>query len=148
MAGKPAPMKQETWAYLLKFTDNHEGTVLHMYNTRTASSGRQDVTCGVGFLLPSREESVKFQDLFFDKDTQQRATADQMMADWDTAAGIARLGWPHSNLESTADGKGYADQCQLRMYPDKVTAKRNEIIGNKINQALKEVPLLSQFYDF
>ncbi len=34
---KPANMKQSTWEYLLKFTSNHEGVVLHMYNNKRAT---------------------------------------------------------------------------------------------------------------
>src|SRR5262245_54988000 len=147
--GKPAQMKQETWDYLSKFTDHHEAIVLHMYNNRASAQAKQDVTCGVGFFLNSPEDAINsYKDLFFDPDTKQPATDDQIRADWKAASELLRTGWPNSNLESTADGQGYADVCKLRMNRDKVIAKRNDILGSKLETALKDVPELGQFYDY
>lgn len=119
-----------------------------MYNNRASETAKQDVTCGVGFLLASRDASLAFIDLFYDKDTLQPATPEQMKADWDTAAGILRTSWPNSNLESTPTRDGYADRCQLRMYPEKVIARRNEIMAQKLKQALIDCPKIGGFYGF
>jgi hypothetical protein len=147
--GKPAPMKQSTWDYLTKFTDHHEAMVLHMYNNRTSLKARQDVTCGVGFLLTSPDAAIaNYKSLFYDPVTNQPAKDDQIRADWQAAADLLRTGYPRSNLESTPDGKGYADVCKLRMYPDKVIAKRNDLLGSKLETALRQVPELLQFYEY
>lgn len=147
--GKPARMKQATWDYLTKFTDHHEAIVLHMYNNRTSASGRQDVTCGVGFLLASADAAVAdFKALFYDPETKRPATDEQIRADWQAAAELPRTAWPKSNLESTPDGRGYADVCTLRMDRDKVIAKRNDLLGAKLEAALRDVPELGQFYDY
>jgi hypothetical protein len=142
-------MKQAAWDYLTKFTDHHEAIVLHMYNNRANEKARQDVTCGVGFLLVSAEAAIaNYKSLFYDPETKQPPTDDQIRADWQAAADLLRIGWPNSNLESTPDGKGYADVCKLRMDRDKVIAKRNDLLGSKLETTLREVPELFQFYDY
>jgi hypothetical protein len=109
----PPGMRPTAWRYLLQFTKQHEGAVFHMYNNRSANSTVQDVTCGVGFRLDPRSAVTKswVKEMFFDRATQQTPSDDQMLADWDAAANLARTG---DNL------KQYATVCQLRMYPDKV----------------------------
>jgi hypothetical protein len=110
----PSEMSQQAWDYLLKFTQSHEWPVLHMYNNRSAEGQDQDVTCGIGFRLESPDHAAKeeIRRMFRNKKTGQPATETEMRQDWEIASKILRTG---SNLESTGDGKGYADQCQLVM---------------------------------
>jgi hypothetical protein len=139
---KPANMKQSTWEYLLKFTSNHEGVVLHMYNNKRAAGENNDVTCGIGFAnMPNKESSLQYLDMFYDKDTGQPATREQLMKDWETAANLLRT---PGNLESTPDGQGYADKCQLRMWPEKVQGKKEEILNQKLTSSL----LVSDLWNF
>ena len=147
--GKPAQMKQAAWDYLTKFTDHHEAIVLHMYNNRASLKARQDVTCGVGFLLTSADAAIAdYKSLFYDPVANRPATDAQIRADWQAAADLLRTGWPKSNLESTPDGKGYADVCKLRMYRDKVIARRNDLLASKLETALRQVPELGQFSEY
>jgi hypothetical protein len=92
--------------------------------------------------------SITQGSLFYDKDTLQPATAEQMMADWVTASNILRTSYPNSNLKSPPTGEGYADKCQLRMYPEKVKAKRDELMALKLDRALKDVAALRGFYGY
>jgi hypothetical protein len=135
---KPDQMEQKTWDYLLKLTKRHEWPVLHMYNNKASPDAAQDVTCGIGFAnMPTKEASLQYIDMFYDKDTDLPATREQMMADWVTASQILRTFGKSNNLESTPQGDGYADQCQLRMRPEKVYDKMAEILKARLNKSLQ-----------
>lgn len=136
----PSNMRPAAWQYLLQFTKKHEGAVFHMYNNRPASSSRQDVTCGIGFRLDPREVVTQYwvKTMFYNPDTKQTPSDDQMLADWDAAAALPRTG---TNL------KQYADVCHLRMWPDKVYDRMAVILRDqKLPALLKSFP--EDFRDF
>jgi hypothetical protein len=101
-------MRDSAWKYLLKFTAYHEVAVLHMYNNRQNKSQPQDVTCGIGFRLPSKASACAkwVKDMFIGGPGDA-----EMMADWDAAAAILRTG---------ASVEEYAKACKQRMDSDKV----------------------------
>jgi hypothetical protein len=131
----PSNMRPAAWSYLLAFTKKHEGAVFHMYNNRPANSQVQDVTCGVGFLLSPRGVVTQpwVKNMFFDPATNQAPSDDQMFADWDAAAALAR----------TANNLGqYAVVCLMRMHPDRVYNQLAVILRDQ-----KLPALLSTFPD-
>lgn len=138
---KPTSMNQATWDYLLKFTLAHEALIPHMYNNRAAEDQKQDVTCGIGFLLVSPEAAVSgYKDMFFDPATTIAATDDQIKADWKTASEILRKG------VSVAE---YAQKCKLRMHTDKVTDKMAQILKAKLASTLAaHTEISSRFAEF
>jgi hypothetical protein len=136
----PSNMREAAWGYLLQFTKKHEGAVFHMYNNRTANSTAQDVTCGVGFRLDPRGAATQswVKAMFFDPTTNQTPSDDQMLADWDAAANLARTG---TNLPQ------YASVCRMRMYPDRVYDRTALILRDqKLPALLKSFP--DDFKDF
>jgi hypothetical protein len=104
-----------------------------MYNNRKSETAKQDVTCGIGFLLSNRDTATQadYKQMFYDPATNLPASDDQLRADWDAAAKLLRRGWPNNNLESTASGDGYADVCKMRMYPERVKDKMASILKEK-----------------
>jgi V8-like Glu-specific endopeptidase len=136
----PSNMRPAAWQYLLQFTKKHEGAVFNMYNNRPASSTKQDVTCGIGFLLDPREVATQswVKTMFFDPATNQTPSDDQMLADWDAAANLARSG---NNLGQ------YAVVCHMRMHPNKVYDRMAVILRDqKLPALLKSFP--NDFKDF
>jgi LAS superfamily LD-carboxypeptidase LdcB len=136
----PSNMREAAWGYLLQFTKKHEGAVFHMYNNRTADSTTQDVTCGVGFRLDPRGAATQswVKAMFFDPTTNQTPSDDQLLADWDAAANLARTG---TNLPQ------YASVCRMRMYPDPVYNHMALILRDqKLPALLKSFP--DDFKDF
>jgi hypothetical protein len=131
-------MTQQAWDYLLRFTSAHEATVLHMYNNRASEADKQDVTCGIGILLISRETATgpDYKSMFYDPATKLGASEDQLRADWDAAAKLLRRYYPDANLESTAAGDGYADVCKMRMYQDAVIDKAAAVLKSKLKSEL------------
>ena len=89
---KPDYMTQQAWDYLLQFTVAHEAMVLHMYNNRASEAAKQDVTCGIGFLLINRDTATgpDYKLMFYDPATNRPPTAEQLRADWDEAAKLLR----------------------------------------------------------
>jgi hypothetical protein len=136
----PSNMRQAAWQYLLQFTKKHEGAVFNMYNNRSANSTTQDVTCGVGFRLDPREvvKCPWVKNMFFDPTTKQTPSDDQMLADWDAAAQLARTS---TNLPQ------YCSVCRMRMYPDRVYDRMALILRDqKLPALLKGFP--TDFKDF
>jgi hypothetical protein len=126
---RPAEMRESAWRYLLQFTKKHEGAVFHMYNNRTASQTKQDVTCGIGFLIDPRSAATQawLKAMFYDPATKLPPTDTQMLADWDAAAALARTG---KNLPE------YGKVCLLRMYPDRVYERMALILRDQKLPAL------------
>ena len=136
----PSNMRAAAWQFLLEFTKKHEGAVFHMYNNRPASSQVQDVTCGVGFQLSPRGVVTQswVKNMFFDPATNQTPSDQQMQADWDAAAALARTG---ANLSQ------YADVCHMRMHPDRVYNQMAVILRDqKLPALLTSFP--NDFKDF
>jgi len=135
---KPDCMTQQAWDYLLTFTSAHEGKVLHMYNNRASETDKQDVTCGIGILLISRETATgpDYKYMFYDPATKLGASEDQLRADWDEASKLLRRYWPDPNLESTPAGDGYANVCKMRMYEDPVVDKAAAVLKSKLKSEL------------
>ena len=73
---KPDYMTQAAWDYLLQFTVAHEAMVLHMYNNRASETAKQDVTCGIGILLISRDTATApdYKFMFYDPATKRQPT--------------------------------------------------------------------------
>jgi hypothetical protein len=136
MLPPPPGMKQAAWEYLVRFTTEHEWPVLHMYNNKRSEGDRQDVTCGIGILLTSRDSACQpeIKAMFRNKNTGQPATDDELRADWDTASNILRTG---NNLEHTADNKGYGDQCQLVMDATLVGEYSQKVLQRKLADVRK-----------
>ncbi len=112
---KPDELRAEdAWQYLLHFTAVHEYPVYHMYNNRPEGSKEQDVICGIGFRIEGRENAPHFRALFNDPAGGQPPTPEQLWADYDEAAKLARTG------HTLAD---YAKVCHLRMHQDQVFTK-------------------------
>jgi hypothetical protein len=109
-------MKQATWEYLLRFTADHEVKVYHMYNNKASAAAPQDVTCGIGFFLPTKESAcdAEIKALFINKTTRQPAGDAELMKDWETASNILRVWGNAPNLETE-----YTEKCQLVMDQDK-----------------------------
>jgi hypothetical protein len=126
---RPAKMRENAWQYLLKFTKKHEGAVFHMYNNRTASSTKQDVTCGIGFLLDPKSAVLQawVKPMFFNKATKLAATDALLLSDWDICANLARTG---TNLGE------YGNRCSLQMFPDKVYERMAIILRDQKYAAL------------
>jgi hypothetical protein len=116
-------MRDSAWKYLLKFTAYYEAAVLHMYNNRKDATKPQDVTCGIGFRLPSRASACEqwVKDMFIGDPSDA-----DMMADWDAAAAILRTG------NSIA---AYAKACKLRMDADKV----NQQMARRLAGVVKDL---------
>jgi phosphatidylserine/phosphatidylglycerophosphate/cardiolipin synthase-like enzyme/V8-like Glu-specific endopeptidase len=136
----PSNMRPAAWAYLLPFTRQHEGAVFNMYNNRPASSTKQDVTCGIGFLLDPRSVVTQawVKEMFFNPATHQTPTDEQMLADWDAAANLARTG---NNLGQ------YRLVCKMQMYPDRVYNRMALILRDqKLPALLRSFP--DDFRDF
>jgi len=136
----PSNMRPAAWDYLLRFTEHHEGMVKHIYNNRPASSTKQDVTCGIGFLLSPREVVTQkwVKAMFYDPNTNQTPSDEQLLADWDAAANLAR----------TATNLGeYGNVCKMRMYPEKIRERMALILRDqKLPALLKSFP--EDFKDF
>jgi hypothetical protein len=124
----PTPLKPATWAYLLKFTTTHEGPVYHLYNNRTSEDAKQDVTCGIGHLLPSADAAATVKGMFYDPATGQPATAQQMIDDWNAASKILRTG---SNLETD-----YARACKMRMDEDAMVDDMAGVMKSRLQAIL------------
>lgn len=136
----PSNMRPAAWQYLLQFTEKHEGMVLHMYNNRPANSTKQDVTCGIGFLLSPREVVTQrwVKDMFYDPATKQAPTDAQLLADWDAAADLARTA---TNLSE------YEKVCKLCMHREKVRERMAQILRDqKLPALLHSFP--DDFKDF
>ena len=146
---KPDYMSQQAWDYLLKFTVAHEGKVLHMYNNRTSETAKQDVTCGIGILLIDRDTATgpDYKYMFFDPATKLGASDDQLRDDWDAASKLLRRYWPNANLESTAQGDGYADVCKMRMNEDAVIDKAASVLKSKLQSEIGHWLPLATFTD-
>jgi hypothetical protein len=138
---KPVGMNQDAWDYLLRFTKDHEHPVLHMYNNRKSEADKQDVTCGIGFQLPSPEAAVsRYKDLFFDPATDQPASDEQIKADWTAASKILRTQLAVSE---------YATACKLRMRVDKVFDKMGELLKGALATTLTTHPTVGgRFWEF
>jgi hypothetical protein len=136
---RPPKMRELAWRYLLAFTRNHEGAVFHMYNNRVASSSKQDVTCGVGFLIDPRSAATQhwLKVMFRDKFTKQPPTDTQMLADWDAAATLARTG---NNLSQ------YKAICQLEMIRERVYEQMALILRDQKLPALLNHPACGPSY--
>ena len=120
---KPDELRTEdTWQYLLHFTAVHEYPVYHMYNNRAEGSKEQDVTCGIGFRIEGRANAPHFRALFYDPASGQPPTPEQLLADYDEAAKLARTG------HTLAD---YAKVCHLRMQQDRVFTKMAQILRDE-----------------
>ena len=105
-----------------------------MYNNRKPGATKQDVTCGIGFLVASRDVAIQpwVKNMFFDPATKGTPTDLQMQADWDAAANLARTG---NNLLQ------YAIVCRMRMYPDRVYNQMAVILKDqKLAALLKNYP--------
>ena len=126
---RPANMRESAWRYLLQFTKKHEGAVFNFYNNRKPDSTVQDVTCGIGFRIDPRSEAKKawVKTMFFDPATNQTPSDDQMLADWDAAANLARTA---KNLLQ------YAIVCRMRMFPDRVYTQMALILRDQKLPAL------------
>ncbi len=106
-------MKQLTWDYVMRFTGDHEGLVLHMYNNKNGGTiTDNDVTCGIGIRLPSEESACapEIKKMFRNKKTNLPATDDELKQDWKTTSGILRTG-------NVVDKKimQYYEKCALFM---------------------------------
>jgi hypothetical protein len=110
----PDGMNNATWDYVLQFTLAHEVPVYHMYNNKQSADAAQDVTCGIGVRLDTRETAVNdpaIKALFFNKTTGHSAGDDELRQDWDTASQILR--------RTASPETEYAARCQLVMDKDK-----------------------------
>jgi len=136
---RPPKMREVAWRYLLAFTRKHEGAVFHMYNNRVATSSKQDVTCGVGFLIDPRSAATQawLKVMFQDPSTKQAPTDAQMLADWDAAAALSRTG---NNLGE------YAKVCRLRMIPERVYEQMALILRDQKLPALLTHPACGASY--
>ena len=136
---KPDYMTQAAWDYLLQFTIAHEALVLHMYNNRASETAKQDVTCGIGILLISRDTATApdYKFMFYDPATKGQPIDEQLRADWDAASKLLRRYYPNANLENTPEGDGYADVCKMRMHRDAVIDKMAAVLKVKLKSELE-----------
>jgi hypothetical protein len=67
---------------------------MRMYNNRTASQTKQDVTCGIGFLIDPGSAATQgwLKAMFYDPATRLTLADEQRLADWDAAAALRRTG--------------------------------------------------------
>jgi hypothetical protein len=77
--------------------------VLHMYNNRASETAKQDVTCGIGILLISRDTATApdYKFMFYDPATKGQPTDELLRADWDAASKLLPI----------------LSKCQPREYP-------------------------------
>jgi hypothetical protein len=137
---KPEGMRQSAWDYLLAFTVRHEGAVLHMYNNRATETAKQDVTCGIGVLLESRDVAARgdVMSMFYDPATGGAPTSDQMRADWDAASKLLRTS---KNLAE------YGVVCHMRMNPQRVNDRMATILRDQKLPALLRIKEYAGFKD-
>jgi hypothetical protein len=135
----PTQMRPGSWPYLLRFTAQHEGVVLHLYNNRASEAAKQDVTCGIGKLLTSPAAASAAKGMFFDPATGLPATDQQMADDWVAASQIFRT---RSNLETD-----YANACKMRMRPEAAIDDMAGVMKQKLETVLSpgRCPELSTF---
>jgi hypothetical protein len=137
---KPAKMSQTTWDYLIKFTIHHEGVVNHMYHNYPKGSSYQDISCGVGFLLATKDD-VKKQTpskatidtylSFFKQTSGIDATEEMFIADWKAAIPIMRVSHPQKGEIAE-----FAAKCVLRMREEKIKPKMAQILVKKLNDEI------------
>jgi hypothetical protein len=130
MAVAKSPLlDQDSWDYLIRFTWTLEGKVLHMYNNKRTLAEPNDVSAGIGLALHSQQTALQYKDLFYSGSPGHAPSDQELIDDWTAARDLLRT---DRNLESTPDGKGYADVCKLRMNEDKVIDQMAEILKSKL----------------
>ena len=136
---RPTNMREVAWRYVLAFTRKHEGVVMNMYNNRPATSKKQDVTCGVGFLIDPQSEVTKTwcKVMFVNKFTKASATDAELLEDWRIASEISRTG---NNLYE------YENACQLTMIPERVYERMALILRDQKLPALLTHPACCDSY--
>jgi hypothetical protein len=138
---RPDAMRESAWRYLMKFTQKHEGYVPHMYNNRKEEGAGQDVTCGIGFRIEKRGNATDgvFVNLFYDPNTNDKPTPQQMLYDYDRAAELTRTDKPPNLTRTPATPSNvicYSDVCKLRMYKDRIYTRMAEIMKTEKLPAL------------
>ena len=79
--------------YLKKLKD-FEGYSEHMY-----LDSKGHVTIGVGIMLPSADKAKSSGLAFTNRDTKKKATADEIVADYDCVKGATKGMWPPSKYK-------------------------------------------------
>jgi hypothetical protein len=151
---KPDEMLQSAWTYLLQFTIKHEGAVPHFYNNRKTWDPKEkdDVTCGIGWMLAGPDVATQRPELFYDPATNAPPTPDQLRGDWHEAQKMLRTGSNLSHIvppHAPASVLCYDDVCKMRMTTKAMQQRMAEILKiDKLRGLLKEGPWSKYYQDF